>query len=778
MPLFSRKPLLAGARGRLLMFNLLVAAVTLMVSTVAIVGFRHAGNLQEQTQARILNEMAGGIALGRDTANVAIAAIRLSQVVGALEYQSEAALLAQTQQALQDSLRRLALSPLARREPALVDRITRRSGALEVSVTHLLELSHQRHIQRNQMLSLLYQSQMYLEQIQDIAAREHVQYATLAQRAEIYRLLDIAIHTPSPRAALAQLNRVMASLPGVWRPAAGGTAHKSGSLLDVKVRLFALSRQSLDPLARRLSDSDLAIAYYTYHIKALVGMLNDDTNLYVRKVAGESHERIRRTHGELTSIIYFIGLFALLSLVITLFAGWYIYRNLGSSLSVIADAMSRLAKGERQVSVPGLQRRDELGDLARAFNVFAGNTASLELTSRLLKEKSTQLENTFLAMRDGFALFDRRGRLVVWNARYPTQMGLPATLLFRGQHYREVLAALECAQARVSGYHHWSELSAHLRTAQPRSLEMHLSDGRILELRFSPVPRQGMVNVVLDRTERKALEQALVHSQKMKAVGQLTGGLAHDFNNLLAVIIGSLELCGGGPRDGERIDRALKAAGRGAQITQRLLAFSRKQALHPQAVRLAPLVDNLSELLRHSLPASLSLKIESQLPGWFAWIDINQLENAIMNLVVNARDAMEERGGDIVIRTFNQRVVRTGGRIQDMVALEVCDSGCGMSAEVQSQVFEPFFTTKTVGNGSGLGLSMVYGFIRQSGGRVQIDSAPGAGARVRLQLPRAPKTASKPEPALERAAQTVSMSKPEPELETLGREAKILFHYE
>ncbi|HEY0209478.1 ATP-binding protein [Acerihabitans sp.] len=736
--LFSPRPILAGARGRLLMFNLLVVAVTLMVSGVAIVGFRHAGNLQEQMQAHTLSEMTGSMELGRDTANVAIAAIRLSQVVGALEYQSEALLLAQTQLALQDSLRQLAQSPLAASEPALVERITRRSGALEASVTRLLELGRQRHMQRNQLLSELYQCQMYLHQIATIAARERQLAPTFALREEIDRLLDIAIHTTSPRSALIQLDQVMAG----WPPA----DHLSPLLAD-KIRRFMLSQQNLGPLGRELSDSDLAIAYFTYHIKALVGMLNGDINLYVQKVAGESRERIRQTHHELASIIYFIGLFALLSLVITLFAGWYIYRNLGSNLSVIADAMSRLAGGERQVSVPGLHRRDELGDLARAFNVFAGNTASLEQTSRLLKEKSTQLENTFLAMRDGFALFDRRGRLVVWNPQYPLLLGLPATLLFRGQHYRELLAALGRNQAKVPGYRDWREVNAHLRALAPRALELHLAAGPILELRFSPVPRHGMVNVVLDRSERKALEQALVHSQKMKAVGQLTGGLAHDFNNLLAVIIGSLELCANGDgRDGERIDRALKAAGRGAQLTQRLLAFSRKQALHPQAVQLPGLVDNLSVLLRQTLPVNLILKVAPQLPGWFAWIDVNQLENAIMNLVVNARDAMEGRGGEIIIRTYNQRVVRAGGRKQDMVTLEVGDSGCGMSAEVQSQVFEPFFTTKTVGNGSGLGLSMVYGFIRQSGGRVQIESSPGAGTLVRLQLPRAPAMDPAPEP--------------------------------
>jgi HAMP domain-containing protein len=260
--------------------------------------------------------------------------------------------------------------------------------------------------------------------------------------------------------------------------------------------------------------------------------------------------------------------------VITGFAGWYIYRNLGSNLTAISRAMSRLARGEPDVLVPALQRRDELGELARAFNVFARNTASLEHTSKLLKEKSTQLETTFHAMRDGFACLTARAAGGVEPA--VSAVGLSADALQRGQHYQSLLRQV-------------SELPDHvqenLARPMPKPQELRLADNRTIELRFSPVPGRGMVNVVLDRTERKGLEEALLHSQKMKAVGQLTGGLAHDFNNLLAVIIGSLELVNPQSPDAPRISRALKAAERGAMLTQRLLAFSRKQSLHPMPWR-------------------------------------------------------------------------------------------------------------------------------------------------------------------------------------------------
>ncbi|MDV0597648.1 MULTISPECIES: hybrid sensor histidine kinase/response regulator [Enterobacter] len=617
-----RPPFFASARGRLLIFNLLVVAVTLMVSGVAVLGFRHASQIQEQVQQQTLDDMTGSMNLARDTANVATAAVRLSQVVGALEYKGEADRLKQTQMALRHSLEQLADAPLAQQEPALVARIIQRSNELQQSVTGMLERGQRRHLERNALLSSLYQSQSYLRHLQDINRRYGSKVPDAQQLMEMDRLIIAAIDTPSPRATVQQLDAVTATLPrSATQPVVNGV------LPDFNDEL-----RKLAPLSKQLEESDLAISWYMFHIKALVAILNSDINQYVEQVAQASRLRTTQSHHELQSISVFISIFAVLALIITGCACWYIYRNLASNLTAISRAMSRLAHGEQDVSVPALQRRDELGELARAFNVFARNTASLEHTTRLLKEKTTQME--------------------------------------------------------------------------------------------------------IDRIERQGLEEALLHSQKMKAVGQLTGGLAHDFNNLLAVIIGSLELTDPESKDAPRITRALKAAERGALLTQRLLAFSRKQSLTPHAVEMKPLLENLRELMLHSLPATLTLEIEAQSPAWPAWIDVSQLENAIINLVMNARDAMEGQSGVIKIRTWNQRVTRSDGRRQDMVALEVIDRGSGMSQEVKSRVFEPFFTTKQTGSGSGLGLSMVYGFVRQSGGRVEIESAPGQGTTVRLHLPR------------------------------------------
>lgn len=608
----------ASARGRLLFFNLLVVAVTLMVSGVAVLGFQHASQIQEQVQQQTVDDMTGSMNLARDTANVATAAVRLSQVVGALEYKGEAERLQETQRALKHSLEQLASAPLAQQEPELVGRIIQRSNELQSSVEGMLQRGQLRHLERNALLSSLYQNQSYLRHLQKLTDGQDD-----VLLGQMDRLIVAAIETPTPRSVIKQLDDVMPALP----------LHNANLLINRILNDFNQELHKLEPLSSALEQSDLAINWYMFHIKALVAILNSDINQYVSQVAIISEQRVAQSHHELQSGVLFIMIFALLAVVITGFAGWYIYRNLGSNLTAISRAMTRLAHGKSDVSVPALQRRDELGELARAFSVFARNTASLEHTTRLLKEKTTQME--------------------------------------------------------------------------------------------------------IDRTERQGLEEALLHSQKLKAVGQLTGGLAHDFNNLLAVIIGSLDLVNPDSPDAPRINRALKAAERGALLTQRLLAFSRKQSLHPHAVELKTLLENLGELMRHSLPATLTLEIEAQTPAWPAWIDVSQLENAIINLVMNARDAMEGQAGTIKIRSWNQRVTRSDGRRQDMVMLEVADQGSGMSQEIKAQVFEPFFTTKQTGSGSGLGLSMVYGFVRQSGGRVEIESAPGQGTTVRLQLPRA-----------------------------------------
>jgi PAS domain S-box-containing protein len=244
----------------------------------------------------------------------------------------------------------------------------------------------------------------------------------------------------------------------------------------------------------------------------------------------------------------------------------------------------------------------------------------------------------------------------------------------------------------------------------------------------------------------KAAEEALRQSQKMEAVGQLTGGIAHDFNNLLTGIVGSLDLLqtrldqGRTENVARYINAAMTSANRAAALTHRLLAFARRQPLIPKSVDANALVVSLEDLLRRTIGETIDLEIVAASGLWCTLCDPNQLESALLNLAINARDAMPD-GGKLVIATANARIdgidADTPALLPgDYIRVDVTDTGTGMSPEVAARAFDPFFTTKPIGQGTGLGLSMIYGFARQSNGHVLIDSKHGAGTTVRLYLPR------------------------------------------
>jgi nitrogen-specific signal transduction histidine kinase/CheY-like chemotaxis protein len=253
------------------------------------------------------------------------------------------------------------------------------------------------------------------------------------------------------------------------------------------------------------------------------------------------------------------------------------------------------------------------------------------------------------------------------------------------------------------------------------------------------------INLFQDLTERKRTEDQLRQAQKMEIVGQLTGGVAHDFNNILAVVVGNLELAADRTKGNSEVeplvDAALDAAWRGASLTQRLLAFSRKQALMPQTVDAHVLLEGMGDLLRRTLEETVGIEFMGSDDLWMCEVDPNQLENAILNLAINARDAMPD-GGRLTIEAENVTLDDDYANAQADVApgqyvmLAVTDTGAGMPQEIVDQVFDPFFTTKEIGSGSGLGLSMVFGFVKQSGGHVTIYSEEGVGTTVKLYLPR------------------------------------------
>jgi signal transduction histidine kinase len=325
-----------------------------------------------------------------------------------------------------------------------------------------------------------------------------------------------------------------------------------------------------------------------------------------------------------------------------------------------------------------------------------------------------------------------------------------------------LLVALLSAQARVA---HATMLRSFRLQEDNRDLVRNLSAARDnLEARVGARTAElDAVNESLrsEMAARLETESRLKQSQKMEAIGQLTGGLAHDFNNLLAVIQGNAELLAEratDERERRELQAILRASTRGAQLTQRLLAFSRKQALQPQAVDVNDLIGSMTEMLGRTLGGDVSITVQAapNLPP--ALVDPGQLENAILNLAINARDAMPGGG---VLRISSDAAYLSGVEDEDMVGasaadsikvgryvvVEVADTGKGIPKDQLDKVWEPFFTTKKAGEGTGLGLSMVYGFVRQSGGQIKIESTVGKGTTVKIYLPCAEGDARKSERA-------------------------------
>lgn len=290
--------------------------------------------------------------------------------------------------------------------------------------------------------------------------------------------------------------------------------------------------------------------------------------------------------------------------------------------------------------------------------------------------------------------------------------------------------------------------------------------GRSMEARQRAIEELEAANTALQhrmqdlesaRAAQAETEVQLRQSQKLEVVGQLTGGVAHDFNNLLTVILGNAELLSERLQDRDDLRRlaemTMTAAERGSELTSRLLAFSRKQPLEPRVLNVGEQIGvSLEALLRRTLPETITLRIERAENLWLAEIDPNQLESALLNIVLNARDAMPD-GGLIGIRIENADLDSTFMPDEPdlqpgpYVLISVTDTGLGMSSEILARVFEPFFTTKDVGRGSGLGLSMVYGFVKQSGGHVRIRSVPGQGTTVTLCFPKSRQDAAEAAPS-------------------------------
>ena len=373
-----------------------------------------------------------------------------------------------------------------------------------------------------------------------------------------------------------------------------------------------------------------------------------------------------------------------------------------------------------------------------ALVAFVYGAYLLRQAEREIQSKSASLRATLDNVPQGIMLCDANGRLAEWNARLPLLLGTRIPLV-RGK--------TRCAELQTDLAARVEAAPKVFTTGSPERTEFVVGT-RYLEATGSALATGGAIYTVHDATERRLSERVAVQSQRLEAVGQMAGGIAHDFNNLFTAVIGNLDLAAvkvaNQPPIARMLERAALAAERGRKLVAQLLSFGRKRSFQAELIEPRALIENMRDVIQATLGASAPLKLELDDVREQVLIDRGQLELGILNLVLNAREAMRSDGGEVAgeltlmltISDVSTPNARLGGIAPGRyVRIAVKDTGVGMSDEVQARAFEPFYTTKGVGEGSGLGLSQTYGVVKQAGGAVLLESGVGRGTTVTLYLP-------------------------------------------
>jgi signal transduction histidine kinase/PAS domain-containing protein len=548
----------------------------------------------------------------------------------------------------------------------------------------------------------------------------------------------------------ATIGRLQADVEALMLAARGrGTLGRLPELQAEALRQLADGGEGLLAQRQRLLDLERRGAYLVVLARANADELNDEVSREVARLRGVAAERSNALERVVRSGETGVLVLALVAITIAALAARYV-RRLVAEIEAVTAHMVRLAEGDTTqqpaaAALPPSDRPDELGALAHSFELLRDQALARQRLVAELHTQREQLEAVLESLTDGLAVFDRERRLLLWNRRFAELLaplgaaprvgvplaelfaGLPPGARWHGTPGRDGTPRLDDNGTAITVAVSAADAAAWDGSGQ---VELQLPDGGVWDLRSRRMPAGGSVTLATDLSARRAIERELQQAQKLEVLGQLTGGVAHDFNNHLGTMLGNLVLLqselAGAPRAEALWQRVHRAAASAAGLTRRLLAFARRQPLQAERVELDGMLEEMRDLIEYSAGEAVEVTLALAAPGALLHVDRGQLENAVLNLVMNSAAAMPD-GGRLHLATG----LDPDGRVR----LGVVDSGIGLPPALRDKVFEPFFTTKADGKGSGLGLSIVYGFVKQSGGDITLESEPGAGTTVLMRLP-------------------------------------------
>ncbi|MGJ8544701.1 MAG: ATP-binding protein [Sulfitobacter sp.] len=684
---------------RLSIAILTLCAVTLVISGISLMMLRNAENWLDTIHRETLTEVSQALELSRNAADLATAAPFLLTVQLPFQQKADADAILQTLAELEEMSTgqgELAL-PIARMRAAIANllRVATPQNALQAQIAQIdgdLKSLHDAFARQASAPSAQVADRLIWAALSQLTSTAR----SVARAQDILEVGELSRRYSQSRAALP---------PG--RIAQTGLREVETLLSGPAADLFQLKYQSLTAAL----DAENAL----FRIRQLSGDINALAALRVEA----AQERLRiaqmQTSRDLDLAQSIVGLLALFSAGVAALSALFVSRYVARNLRLIADGMHQLASGDHSTTLAHHgTAHDEIGRLFHAFGVFRDNARKLDRRTAQIRRQNTLFASVFRNIKDGVAILAPSGEIEAENDKINQLLHLPSHSPAQARTMQGRIAASAFRQHSIAGDRGGFE-------------EYTNPAGDVLELRQSQLPDGRSVWLLSETTERKRIEERLEEIRRVETLGKVTGEVAHDFGNILSTISGNLHLLEtmGAQAAPAHLGRIRTAVDLGVSLTERLVAFARKQHLEPEVVDLAALIEGMVDLLDIALPETVTLHLDLGPAPLHAALDPGQLESAILNLCMNAAQAISGAGNIWIT------LAASGGQ----AALSIKDDGAGMTEETRRRAFEPFYSARPDGQGTGLGLSMVFGFATQSGGGMDIRSALGQGAEITLRFP-------------------------------------------